>query len=54
MIIKRCPCCHREYTREAFDALPYVGRTDNDEIGDQALELRLCSGCKSTLAMVKS
>jgi hypothetical protein len=44
--------CGASYTDDEFDALPYVGRMDEEEDGDQRLVLRNCT-CHSTLAMVR-
>lgn len=46
-IIKKCPNCGAEYTRETWAELPRVGRQDD---GVEALELRNCT-CKSTIAV---
>lgn len=43
MTAKTCNCCHRDYTRAQFHALPYVGVMEE-------LTLRNCT-CGSTIAL---
>ena len=55
-----CECvCHAKYTRDAWLALPLLGRIevledeDDDEEGDHeagTIELRTCPNCRSRLA----
>lgn len=52
-VVKACSC-GRTFTLSTWEDLPDVG-TQPDEVDasgqEWALELRLCSGCKSTLAV---
>lgn len=44
---KRCNCCGREYSRDEWLSLPWVGLQPPDA---PELELRNC-GCRSTIAV---
>jgi hypothetical protein len=48
MKTKKCNCCGKEYSKEEWDKLPYVGIQYSDE--HEYLELRNCS-CKDTMAI---
>lgn len=47
MILKKCNCCKREFTRDEWLDLPYVGLQD---CAGYYLELRNCH-CHSTIAV---